>query len=173
MSGAEDRRREASLKSVVAGLAEVTERTQHIVRDEIELAKAEVAEKVVSLGRGAAVGVAAGVFLALAGLFLLHALAFFFWWLLPVGGNLIFVGYLVVVLLLVVFAGLAGYLAMKFVKKGAPPVPTMAVEEAKLLRESVSAARSGTTPPAVPAATGGPARPTGDHGRLDLPKDGA
>lgn len=160
------------MKSVVAGLAEVSERTQHIVRDEIELAKAEVAEKVTSLGRGAAVGVAAGVFLALAGLFFLHGLAFFFWWLLPVGGDKIFFGYLIVVVLLVLMAALAGYLAMKFVKKGAPPVPTMAVEEARLIRESVSAARSGATTPAVPATTGDRG-PTGDHGRLDIPKDGA
>ncbi|WP_050897122.1 phage holin family protein [Patulibacter medicamentivorans] len=148
--------REASLKTVVENLAAVTERTQHIVRDEIELAKAEVAEKVGSLGRGAAVGVAAGVFIALGGLFLLHGLAFFFWWLLDFPSNQIFWGYFIVAALLFLLAAVGGLLAYKFVKKGAPPVPSQAIAEAKLIRESVSSTASGTLPPpptGVPPAT--------------------
>lgn len=144
MSAADERRREASVKSVVEQLAQVTEQTQHIVREEIELAKAEVAQKVGSIGRGAAVGVAAGIFVAVGGLFFLHALAFFLWWAIGSPGNQIFWGYLITAILLFVLAGVGGFLAYKFVKKGAPPVPTMAIEEAKLMRDTVTT--SGTTP---------------------------
>lgn len=149
MRGADERRRadearEASLKTVVEHLANVTERTQHIVRDEIELAKAEVAQKVTSLGRGAAVGAAAGVFIAVGALFLLHAFAFL------IGqeifnGN-IYWGYFVVAALLFLLAAVGGLLAYKFVKRGAPPVPTMAIDEAKLIRASVQESASGPHP---------------------------
>ncbi|MDX8152962.1 phage holin family protein [Patulibacter brassicae] len=132
--------REASLKSVVENLASVTERTQHIVRDEIELAKAEVAEKVASIGRGVAVGAAAGVFVALGGLFLLHGFAFL------LGQELfngsIYWGYFVTAALLFLLAAVGGLLAYKWVRKGAPPVPDQAIEEARLIRESVQAAGS-------------------------------
>lgn len=152
MSAADERRREASLKSVVDNLAQVTEQTQHIVREEIELAKAEVGQKVASLGRGAAVGAAAGIFVAIGGLFFLHFVAFFIWWLIGAPGDQIFWGYLITAILLFAVAGLAGFLAYKFVKKGAPPVPTMAIEEAKLMRETVT---SGGTAPTLgaPSAT--------------------
>lgn len=145
MSAADDRRREASLKSVVENLAQVTEQTQHIVREEIELAKAEVSQKVATLGRGAAVGAAAGVFIALGGLFFLHFVAFFFWWAIGSPGGQIFWGYLFTAVLLIVLAAIGGLLAYKFVKKGSPPVPTMAIEEAKLVRETVTGASSTPT----------------------------
>jgi hypothetical protein len=150
-------RREASLKSVVENLASVTERTQHIVRDEIELAKAEVAQKAAALGRGAAVGVAAGVFGAVGALFLLHFLAFFLGQVV-FDGN-IYWGYLIVAVLLFVLAGVAGFLAYKFVKKGAPPVPTMAIDEAKLIRESVQSTGKGSN--ALESAPHGPSRTLG------------
>ncbi|WP_320673258.1 phage holin family protein [Patulibacter defluvii] len=158
MSAGEDQRREASLKTVVENLAAVTERTQHIVRDEIELAKAEVAEKVGSLGRGAAVGLAAGVFIALGGLFFLHGLAWLFAYTL-FDNNQIFWGFFILSGLLFLLAAVGGLLAYKFVKKGAPPVPTQAIEEAKLIRESVSStgpaslAPPGTPGGGVPPAT--------------------
>ncbi len=157
MSAADDRRREASLKSVVENLAQVTEQTQHIVREEIELAKAEVGQKVASIGRGAAVGAAAGIFVAIGGLFFLHFVAFFIWWLIGAPGDQIFWGYLITALLLFVVAGVAGFLAYRFVKKGAPPVPTMAIEEAKLVRETVSGGASG---PSLGAGAPGAKSPT-------------
>lgn len=156
MSGAEDRRREASLKTVVEGLAEVTERTQHIVRDEIELAKAEVAQKVGSLGRGAVVAVIAGVFVALGGLFALHGFAWLLAYLL-FSNNEIFWGFFITAFLLFVLAGIGGFLAYRFVKKGAPPTPQMAIDEAKLIRASVTAT-GGSSGPAIP---NGPERTLG------------
>ena len=50
--------------ALAEAIQRVTASTQALVRDEIELAKLEVQQKVKTLGRGAAVGVAAGVFLA-------------------------------------------------------------------------------------------------------------
>jgi hypothetical protein len=164
--GADERRaadaREASLKSVVEHLANVTERTQHIVRDEIELAKAEVAQKVGSLGRGAAVGAAAGVFIALGGLFFLQGLAWLFAYVL-FDNRQVFWGFFMTAALLFLAAALGGLLAYKFVKKGAPPVPQMAIDEAKLIRTSVQGAASGSDAdgPHGPSRTLGasPARP--------------
>lgn len=157
LSAADDRRREASLKSVVENLAQVTEQTQHIVREEIELAKAEVSQKVATLGRGAAVGAAAGVFIALGGLFFLHFVAFFFWWVIGSPGGQIFWGYLFTAVLLFVLAGVGGFLAYKFFKKGSPPVPTMAIEEAKLVRETVT---GGGTAPTLGTPTDPSKQPT-------------
>ena len=53
-------------KSVGELVSDVSERTSTLVREEIELAKAEVSEKVSQLVRGSVVGVVAGVFLFLA-----------------------------------------------------------------------------------------------------------
>jgi hypothetical protein len=150
LRGADERRRaedarDASLKTVVEHLANVTERTQHIVRDEIELAKAEVAQKVGSIGRGAAVGAAAGVFVALAGLFFLQGLSWLFVYVF-FDNNKIFWGFFMTTALLLLAAAVGGLLAYKFVKKGAPPVPTMAIDEARLIRTSVQDAASGPHP---------------------------
>lgn len=166
LSAADDRRREASLKSVVENLAQVTEQTQHIVREEIELAKAEVTQKISSLGRGAAVGGAAGVFVAVGALFFLHFVAFFFWWVIGSPGGQIFWGYLFTAVLLFVLAGIGGFLAYRFFKKGSPPVPTMAIEEAKLVRETVTGGGSAPTlgAPAAPSKLPPSEKPT-------LPRD--
>jgi hypothetical protein len=40
--------------------------------------------------------------------------------------------------ILLLLGALAGLLAAKAVKKGSPPVPKMAIEEAKKIRETVS-----------------------------------
>src|ERR671928_210781 len=53
---------EGSAQNIAQAIQEVSERAQVLIREEIELAKAEVMEKVTTLAKGAAVGVAAGVF---------------------------------------------------------------------------------------------------------------
>jgi hypothetical protein len=121
---------------------EVTERASVLIREEIELAKAEVSTKVTKLAKGAAVGAAAAVFLLGAAVALIHAAGWFAWKLLPVGGDEIWLGFLVVVVLFVLLAALAGFIAYRFVKKGAPPTPQMAIEEAQLIRQTVSDAQA-------------------------------
>src|SRR5262245_41920119 len=54
---------------------DVSERTSILIREEIELAKAEVSEKVGKIARGSAVGVAAGTFAFLALILIMHGIA--------------------------------------------------------------------------------------------------
>ena len=109
---------------------DVTERVSILVREEIELAKVELTEKVTHLGRGAIVGVAAGVFVLMALAMLMHAVA---WLINDILGieTAIWVGFALEALLLLVIAALAGLIAYRTVKKGTPPTPKMAIEEAK------------------------------------------
>jgi uncharacterized membrane protein YqjE len=118
-------------------IQEVTERTSLLVREEIELAKAEVSEKASKLVKGAVVGVVAGIF-AVAGLiYLLHALSWLIWDL--IGGNRDFwLGFLIVAVGLFVLGAIAGFLAARFFKRGSPPTPAMAIEEAQLIKETVT-----------------------------------
>jgi hypothetical protein len=132
---------ERSLGEIVA---EVSEKASTLVREEIELAKTEVTTKAKTLARGAAVGVAAGVFLALAAIFFLHALAYFFQDLLD---TQVWVGYLIVVGILVLVGVVAGLLAKKWLGGGAP-TPDLAIEEAKITRETLE--RSGDAGPLPP-----------------------
>ncbi len=116
---------------------EISERASLLVREEIELAKAEVTEKVTKLLRGIVIGIAAGFFVAIGLLFLLHGMAWLAWYVLPTGNNLSFFwGFFVVAGLLFVLGGIAGYLAAKFFKGGAPPVPTMAIDEAGKIKRT-------------------------------------
>ncbi len=127
--------------NIATALTDVSERVAVLVREEVELAKAEVAEKASRLARGAVVGVVAGVFLFTALFFVLLGCAWLLYYELPVGNEFTyFWGFFAMALILVVLGALAGLLAAKAVKKSAPPVPTMAIEEARLIRETMSSA---------------------------------
>jgi len=117
---------------------DISERAALLVREEIELAKAEVTEKITKLLRGIVIGLAAGFFVAIGLLFLLHGMAWLAWYVLPTGNNLsYFWGYFVVAGLLFGLGGLAGFLAAKFFKQSTPPVPTMAIKEAGLIKRTL------------------------------------
>jgi len=114
-------------------VVDVSENASTLVREEIELAKAEVSEKVSKLARGAGVGIAAGAFAFLALIMILHGIA----WVLGeelFSGN-IWAGYFVTAAIFLLLAALAGWIASKALKAGAPPVPEQAIEEAKLTKE--------------------------------------
>jgi hypothetical protein len=119
-------------------VAEVSEKASLLVRQEIDLAKAEVTEKVSKLARGAGVGAAAGVFLIFGVTMMFHFLAWFindlFDW-----SNLVWPGYGIVTALLFVLAGIAALVAVRLFKKGAPPTPELAIEEAKRTRAELEA----------------------------------
>jgi uncharacterized membrane protein YqjE len=90
------------------------------VREEIELAKAEVTEKAMKLVRGAVVGAAAGIFFVMALVFLLVGCAWLLYYYLPVGDFAYFWGFFAMAAILLLLGALAGLIAAKVVKKGAP-----------------------------------------------------
>jgi hypothetical protein len=110
------------------------ERVTLLVREEIELAKAEITEKVKSLAVGAGVGAAAGVFGIFAFIFLLLTAA---WGLNSLLGS-VWLGFLIVLVLLVVLTVGAGLFAYRKLKVG-PPVPTLAIDQAQKIRATVTA----------------------------------
>jgi uncharacterized membrane protein len=118
-------------------VTEISERVSLLVHEEIELAKAEVTQKVTKLLRGIVIGIAAGIFIVVGLLFLLHGLAWLAWYVLPVDNGAFFWGFFVVAGLLFLMGGLAGYLAAKFFKESTPPVPKMAIDEAGKIRKTL------------------------------------
>jgi uncharacterized membrane protein YqjE len=119
-------------------VSEVSEKASLLVRQEIELAKAEVTSKVSKLTRGAAVGAAAGVFLIFGITTFFHGLAWFLTDLLNQEDNN-WVGFAIVTALLFLLAIIAGLIAMRLFKKGSPPTPDLAIEEAKKTRAQFEA----------------------------------
>ena len=113
-------------------VAEVSEKASLLVRQEIELAKAEVTDKVTKLGKGAGIAAAAGVFLVFAVTMFFH---FFSWFLNDLfDWNSVWPGFGITALLLFILAAIAGFIAYRLFQKGAPPTPDMAIEQAKLTR---------------------------------------
>ena len=128
-------------RSVGELVFDVSERVSTLVREEIELAKAEISEKVQALVRGGAVGIAAGVFALMGLAMLMHAFA----WLL---NELFFeddvwLGFLIESIFWFLVAAGAGYFAYRSFQKGSPPTPDLAIEEAKRVRQTLE---GGTTP---------------------------
>src|SRR2546428_764927 len=114
---------------VLAGLQEVSERAQLLVREEIELAKTEITEKLQRIVRGAVVGAVAGVFVLAALLLILHGFAWLAWWVLPVGDKQnYFWGFFFVAVILLILGGIAGFVAARFFKSSTPPKPELAIE---------------------------------------------
>jgi uncharacterized membrane protein YqjE len=114
-------------------VVEVTENASTLVREEIELAKAEVSEKVGKILRGSAVGLAAGVFAFLALILIMHGVA----WVIAeeLFDGKAWPGFFIEAAIFLLIAALAGFIASKALKQGAPPVPEQAIEEAKLTKE--------------------------------------
>lgn len=122
-------------KSVGELVLDVSERTSVLIREEIELAKTEVSEKVAKVLRGSAVGIAAGVFALMGLAMLMHAIA----WLL---NDLFFegdvwAGFAIEALFWFIVAAGAGIFAYRSVQAGAPPVPEMAIEEGRRIKETL------------------------------------
>jgi uncharacterized membrane protein YqjE len=127
-----------SAKAIADAVNEISERASLLVREEIELAKAEVSHKVGRLAKGAVVGGAAGVFAIFGVVLLVEGLAWLAWWALPVSSGKIFWGFFLVAAVLFILGGFAGLLAARLFKSSAPPLPAMAIEEARKTREELS-----------------------------------
>jgi len=120
-------------RSIAELVFDVSEKASSLVREEIELAKAEVTEKVGKILRGSVVGLAAGAFAFLALILIMHGFA----WLL---NDLLFdgetwPGFFVEAAIFLLIAAGAGLFAYRSVQAGAPPVPEQAIEEAKRTKE--------------------------------------
>ncbi|HEY5286546.1 MAG TPA: phage holin family protein [Solirubrobacteraceae bacterium] len=143
-------------QGIAAAITEVTERASLLIREEIELAKTEITEKTTRLAKGAIVAIVAGVFFFTALFFVLIGCAWLLYYELPIGSAFTFFwGFFAMALILVVLGVIAGLLAYKAVKAGAPPTPDMAIAEARKIRETVSSSSgpsTASTPPSGAAA---------------------
>ncbi len=121
-------------KSLADIVTQVSQNASTLIREEIELAKAEIQVKTRRLGQGAAVGAAAGFFLFFTLVFALEALA---WGLVDFFNSSIWVGFLTTAGILLALAVIAGLVAYRAFKAGSPPTPQQAIDEAKLIRQAI------------------------------------
>ena len=126
-------------KSLGEIVADVTQKLQLLVREEIELAKAEVTTKAKKLGTG--VGMAAGALVTL-----LFFSIFFFIGLAELLNDLFWddypwLGYMVVALFFLLVTIALVLIGLRLIKKGSPPAPEMAIEEAKATRAVLEEAK--------------------------------
>jgi H+/Cl- antiporter ClcA len=135
-------------RSVAELVFDVSERASSLVREEVELAKAEIGEKVGKILRGSVVGIAAGTFAFLALILIMEGVA----WLLAeevFDGNA-WPGFFVEAAIFLLIAGLAGLIAYRSVQAGAPPVPEQAIEEAKQIKSTLQGEGDTTNQVEVP-----------------------
>ncbi len=119
--------------SLGAAVSEVSEKVSLLVREEIELAKAEVVTKVSSIARGAAAVAVGAVFGVFALIFGLETVA----WAISEATGHPWIGFAVVFVALLALAVFAFLFAWRKLKVGAP-TPKMAIDEAKKIRATVS-----------------------------------
>ena len=125
-------------------IQDITEKAQLLVHEEIELAKAEMTEKVTKLVKGAIFGIVAGVFAVFALIYLLHALSWGLWEVIGSDTNF-WLGFLITGVLILILGAIAGLIAMRFIKKGTPPKPELAIEEAQLIKATLTASPASQT----------------------------
>jgi uncharacterized membrane protein YqjE len=124
-------------------IQDVSDKVSLLVREEIELAKTEILEKVTKLLKGAVIGIAAGIFAVFGLIYLGHAVAWLIWDV--IGGTRDFwLGFIIVAVLLFLLGAIAGFVASRLFKRGAPPTPQMAIEEAQLIKETVTSQHPAT-----------------------------
>jgi uncharacterized small protein (DUF1192 family) len=120
-------------ENLATAVTEVSERMSLLVREEIELAKAEVTLKVTSLARGTVAVAAGAVFGVFALVFVLLTIA----WALNSAFGSLWEGFAVVMIVLLAATAGAFLFAWRKFKVG-PPTPTMAIEEATKIRDTVT-----------------------------------
>lgn len=118
-------------------MTEVSERMSLLVREEVELAKAEVSVKINSILRGSAAIAAGAVFGIFALIFVLETIAWALNAIFISGAGDLWIGFLIVSGVLLLLTAVAGLFAWRKLRVGAP-TPTMAIDEAKKIRETVA-----------------------------------
>lgn len=127
-------------RSVSELVFDVSERASTLIREEIELAKTEVSEKVNKILTGSAVGAAAGVFAFLALILVMEGIA---WLLNEEVFDKAWPGFFVEAAVFLLAAAIAGLVAYRSLRAGAPPVPEQAIEEAKLTKSTLEGDQHG------------------------------
>jgi Na+-transporting methylmalonyl-CoA/oxaloacetate decarboxylase gamma subunit len=117
---------------LAVAVQQVSEKVSVLVREEVELAKAEITAKVTTLGRGAVAAIIGAVF----GFFwLIFALLTLAWGLNSLLGSL-WAGFAIVMGLLLLLTVAVVLFAVRKLKVGAP-TPDMAIEEGKRIRATI------------------------------------
>ena len=113
---------------------QVAEHASTLARLELELAGLELKRKAGALGAGAGLGLGAA-------LFAFFALGFLFATIAAALALVVdtWLALLIVTAGLIVIAGILGLLAARLFKRGTPPVPEQAIQEAKLTTEALKA----------------------------------
>ena len=115
-----------------AAVKEVAERASAIVHLELELGAMELKRKVASIGLGIGLLLGAALFVVFMLLFVFATIAAGLATAMPTWAAL-----LVTTGILLLLAGVLGALGVAKVKKGTPPLPEQAIQEAKLTTEAL------------------------------------
>ena len=118
-------------------VTEVSERVTVLIRDEVELAKAEVTQKVSSLARGTVAVLLGAVFGVFALIFLLETAAWGLNAILIDGAGDLWIGFAIVFGVLALLTIVVFLFAWRKLRVG-PPTPQMAIDEAKRIKETVA-----------------------------------
>jgi hypothetical protein len=124
-------------ENFATAVTEVSERVSALVREEVELAKAEITQKVSSLARGTVAVAIGAVFGVFALVFALETLAWGLDAILIQGAGDIWIGFAIVFGVLAFLTIVSFLFAWRKLRVG-PPTPKMAIDEAKLIRETVA-----------------------------------
>jgi hypothetical protein len=124
-------------ENLVQTVTDISDRMTDLVRDEIELAKTEVTLKAMSLLRGTVAVAAGAVFGVFAVLFFLVTIAWALDAIFIEGAGDIWLGFLIVFGVLAILTVAAFAFAWRKFKVGAP-APTMAIDEAKRILDTVA-----------------------------------
>ena len=119
-------------QGVGAAAKQVADHAKNLVGLELELAGLELKRKAGALGLGAVLAVAAAVLVLYAfGFLLLSAAAAL--------ANVVaaWLALLIVAVALLLVGGILGFVGLKKIQRGTPPVPEQAVAEAKLTTEAL------------------------------------
>jgi uncharacterized membrane protein YgcG len=124
-------------ENFAAAVTEVSERVTVLIRDEVELAKAEVTQKVSSLARGTVAVLLGAVFGVFALIFLLETAAWGLNAILIDGAGDLWIGFAIVFGVLALLTIVVFLFAWRKLRVG-PPTPQMAIDEAKRIKETVA-----------------------------------
>ena len=132
------RETDARSQGVGGAAKSVSEHLSSILRLEIELATMELKRKVVALGLGIGLGLGAVVFLLLMVVFGLATVAA------ALATTMsVWLALLIMMGACLLIAGVLGTFAIMSIRKGTPPVPKQAIQEAKLTSEALKSNGAG------------------------------